>query len=78
MIVKIINAIINAIVSMAQALNLNLVAEGIETISQVNHLRELKCASAQGYFISKPLRIEDFVALCEQNHSLTFDSNLEA
>lgn len=72
------NAIINAIVSMAQALNLNLVAEGIETISQVNHLRELKCASAQGYLISKPLRIEDLVALCEQNHSLTFDSNLEA
>ena len=72
------NAIINAIVSMAQALNLNLVAEGIETISQVNHLRELKCTSAQGYLISKPLRIEDFVALCEQNHSLTFDSNLEA
>ena len=72
------NAIINAIVSMAQALNLNLVAEGIETISQVNHLRELKCTCAQGYLISKPLRIEDFVALCEQNHSLTFDSNLEA
>lgn len=72
------NAIINAIVSMAQALNLNLVAEGIETISQVNHLRELKCASAQGYFISKPLRIEDFVALYEQNHPLLFDSNLEA
>lgn len=72
------NAIINAIVSMAQALNLNLVAEGIETISQVNHLRELKCTSAQGYLISKPLKIEDFVALCEQNHSLTFDSNLEA
>ena len=72
------NAIINAIVSMAQALNLNLVAEGIETISQVNHLRELKCTSAQGYLISKPLRIEDFVALCEQNHSLIFDSNLEA
>lgn len=72
------NAIINAIVSMAQALNLNLVAEGIETISQVNHLRELKCTSAQGYLISKPLRIEDLVALCEQNHSLTFDSNLEA
>lgn len=72
------NAIINAIVSMAQALNLNLVAEGIETISQVNHLRELKCTSAQGYLISKPLRIADFIALCEQNHSLTFDSNFEA
>ena len=72
------NAIINAIISMAQALNLNLVAEGIETISQVNHLRELKCNSAQGYLISKPLRIVDFVALCEQSHSLTFDSNLEA
>ena len=68
----------NAIVSMAQALNMNLVAEGIETISQVNHLRELKCTSAQGYLISKPLRIEGLVALCEQNHSLTFDSNLEA
>ena len=72
------NAIINAIVSMAHALNLNLVAEGIETFSQINHLRELKCTSAQGYLISKPLRIEDFAALCEQNHPLSFDSNLEA
>lgn len=69
------NAIINAIVSMAQALNMNVVAEGVETISQVNQLRELKCTSAQGYLISKPLRIEDFVALCEQNHPFLFDSN---
>ena len=72
------NAIINAIASMAQALNMNLVAEGIETISQVNHLRELKCTYGQGYLISKPLRIEDLVALSEQSYSLTFDSNLEA
>ena len=47
--------LINAIVSMAHSLNLKVVAEGVETESQLNYLRQIGCDYAQGYYFSKPL-----------------------
>lgn len=72
------NAIVNAIVSMGHALKLDLVAEGVETVAQVNYLRDLKCCSAQGYLISKPLRIEDFADLCKRDRLPSFNSLWDA
>jgi EAL domain-containing protein (putative c-di-GMP-specific phosphodiesterase class I) len=40
---------------MAKALNMRIVAEGVETIEQLNVLRNLNCDEIQGYLISKPL-----------------------
>jgi diguanylate cyclase (GGDEF)-like protein/PAS domain S-box-containing protein len=42
-----------AIMSMAEALDMSVVAEGVETIDQVNILHNLSCDEIQGYFISK-------------------------
>jgi len=47
--------IIQAIVEMAHGLNLELVAEGIETQLQLDYVKNFKCHYGQGYFFSKPL-----------------------
>lgn len=44
-----------AIVSMAHALGMTVVAEGVETARQMQILRELNCDEVQGYFVSKPV-----------------------
>ena len=48
-------AIVTAIITMAQSLKLEVVAEGVETQQQVDFLRARGCLAAQGYFFSKPL-----------------------
>ena len=57
-------ALTRAIVSIAQALNLDLVAEGLETLPQAELLRQLGCEVAQGYWLSRPLAAEAFAAWC--------------
>ena len=44
-----------AIVTMAHALGMRVVAEGVETLSQIKTLKSLHCDEIQGFYISKPL-----------------------
>jgi EAL domain-containing protein (putative c-di-GMP-specific phosphodiesterase class I) len=55
-------AIINAIIALGRALDLIVVAEGVETKEQEEFLREQKCDEEQGYLISVPLPAEEFAA----------------
>ncbi|QKD82533.1 PAS domain S-box protein [Thermoleptolyngbya sichuanensis A183] len=48
-------AIVAAIVALGQGLNLNVVAEGVETIDQLAKLRSLQCEEMQGNLFSRPL-----------------------
>jgi len=48
------NAVIRAIISISKLSNVNVAAEGVETIEQVNNLQLLGCHTLQGYFFSKP------------------------
>ena len=48
-------AITNAIITLAHALEMKVIAEGVETRSQLNLLEELQCDTYQGYHCSKPL-----------------------
>lgn len=50
--------IVEAIIALAQKLNLGVTAEGVETPEQLAKLRELKCKYAQGFFFSRPLERE--------------------
>jgi EAL domain-containing protein (putative c-di-GMP-specific phosphodiesterase class I) len=47
-------AIVAAVISLSHALGLRTVAEGIETIAQVDRLRGLGCDLAQGFYFAKP------------------------
>jgi diguanylate cyclase (GGDEF)-like protein/PAS domain S-box-containing protein len=47
--------IVQAIVTLAESLNIDVIAEGLETVEQLAQLRAMKCKYAQGYFFSKPL-----------------------
>lgn len=52
-------AIIKAIIALADSLNLELIAEGVETKSQKDFLVKHKCDNIQGYIYSKPMSIKD-------------------
>lgn len=52
--------IVNAIIKMAHALDIGVVAEGVETIEQANFLKNLGCAYMQGYYFSKPIPVDEF------------------
>ncbi|MBL8860796.1 MAG: EAL domain-containing protein [Planctomycetes bacterium] len=52
------SAITTSIVLMGKSLGLAVVAEGVETRSQVEFLRVLECDEAQGYFFSRPVPAE--------------------
>jgi diguanylate cyclase len=49
------SALLSAIVTLARALNMEVVAEGVETVTQLNKLAALNCDQAQGFLLSKPL-----------------------
>ena len=53
-------AISKTIINLGHSLNLKVIAEGVETIEQVNFLTENGCDEFQGYYFSKPLGPADF------------------
>ena len=55
--------IVRTVIALAKALNLNVVAEGIETIHQFHQLRILGCEYGQGYLFSKPLPVAEIAKL---------------
>jgi len=48
-------AIVNAIIAMAGSLNLDIIAEGVETPEQIDYLAGCGCNAFQGYWFSRPL-----------------------
>lgn len=55
--------IVRTVIALAKALNLKVVAEGIESIHQFHQLRILGCEYGQGYLFSKPLPVRDIERL---------------
>jgi len=53
------HAIVSAIVAMARSLNIQVVAEGIETWQQLEILRNMGCSLAQGFLFAKPVPAND-------------------
>ena len=56
-------AIVRTIIEMARTLGFTVIAEGVESQSQVAFLRRFGCHQAQGYFFARPMPIEEFIAL---------------
>lgn len=60
-------AMIRAIIGLGRGLNLNVVAEGVETLAQVNLLRSQQCYDIQGYWFSQPLSASAMTDFLTQN-----------
>lgn len=59
-------AIVRTIIAMANSLNINVIAEGVETDEQLQSLLKKGCTHYQGYLFGKPVPIEQFDALLRQ------------
>ncbi|MGO5051102.1 EAL domain-containing protein [Lachnospiraceae bacterium LCP25S3_G4] len=57
--------ILNSIIRMSNWLDLPVIAEGVESVRQVEFLRSIGCEYAQGYFYSRALAIQDFENLLD-------------
>jgi EAL domain-containing protein (putative c-di-GMP-specific phosphodiesterase class I) len=68
-------AIVRTIIAMAHNLNLDVIAEGVETAEQRQILLEMGCVHFQGYLFGKPVPIEQFTALFAQAPSFSKDLN---
>ncbi len=66
-------AIVRTIIAMAESMELEVIAEGVETIEQRQLLQNSGCMKFQGYLFGKPVSIEEFDFLLSQNMS-TSDS----
>lgn len=62
-------AITEAIVQMAKSLKLAVVAEGVETLAQQEFLSKLECDYLQGYVISPPVALNEFLPLLSRTLS---------
>jgi predicted signal transduction protein with EAL and GGDEF domain len=62
------SAIVPTIISMAHNLKLQVTAEGVETLEQLDYLRTQFCDEAQGYLFSKPVPSDEFLQLLQRPH----------
>ncbi|MDF2906677.1 MAG: MorA [Herbinix sp.] len=57
--------IISGIISLAKALGLKVLSEGVETVEQLEFIKSSSCDMAQGYLFYRPMPIEEFEQLIE-------------
>lgn len=60
-------AVTDAMLALGHTLNLDIIAEGIESESVLEYLLSRGCQQAQGYFFSKPMRGDDFASWYKEN-----------
>jgi diguanylate cyclase len=63
-------SIVQAIISMAKALDMRIVAEGVEREEQIATLCEMGCDYLQGFLLSRPTLAADIPSLLQRRHAL--------
>ncbi|MHC8357697.1 putative bifunctional diguanylate cyclase/phosphodiesterase [Pseudomonas sp. LB3P81] len=58
-------ALVSAIISLGRSLKLNIIAEGVETLEQLNFLKAHQCEEGQGYYFSKAVEPDAFARYLE-------------
>ena len=61
--------LVKTIIILGHNLKMKVIAEGIETHEQLEHLKSMSCEYAQGYFFAKPLSVKDIEIRFLQNNS---------
>ncbi len=65
------NVMVTNICNMAKALELDTVAEGVETTGQLNEAKACGCSAFQGYYLDKPMSVDEWRGkICELQHPL--------
>ena len=63
-------AIARAIIAMAHSMHMHVIAEGVETLAQLQFLRESGCDQMQGYYFSRPVPAEDYARMLIEGRRL--------
>ena len=63
-------AIVSSIIALAHRIGLRVVAEGVETEAQLEHLREQGCDEIQGYYFSRPVSATEFAQMLKAGKHL--------
>lgn len=61
--------IVTTVIVMAQTMNLEVVAEGVETEAQIKFLKQRNCFTMQGYYFSRPVPAADFAKVLLANNN---------
>ena len=67
--------IVGSVISMANRMGIDTLAEGVETEEQRNALRYLGCSRLQGYYYSRPLTLDKVIGLVTQSHRFPFEKH---
>ena len=57
--------IVSQMVTLVSLLDMDVIAEGVETVEQARFLQEKGCSEMQGYYFYKPMPVDDFEAVLE-------------
>ncbi|MHB1117708.1 putative bifunctional diguanylate cyclase/phosphodiesterase [Sideroxydans sp.] len=64
-------AIVTAIIALGHSLGMNVIAEGVETTTQLARLREMGCDEIQGYLFSRPVSAAEMTRLLQNGETLS-------
>ena len=67
------SAVVFAILTLAQNMNVQVVAEGLETEDQLAQLQALDCDAGQGWYFARDMNVMDATALLEKGGSMAVD-----
>jgi diguanylate cyclase (GGDEF)-like protein len=67
-------ALVSAIISLGRSLNLTIIAEGVETLEQLDFLKAHQCEEGQGYYFSKPVEPDAFARYLESVKPAPFNA----
>ncbi len=62
-------SIVKAILALARALNLRVIAEGVETQAQYDYLKELGCNEGQGYLYARPMPFDELLKFIREKQA---------
>ena len=61
--------IVRATIDLAHNLDIKVVAEGVESLAAAQKLQELGCDYAQGFYLGRPMEVDDLITYLEKNNS---------
>ncbi len=65
--------IVKTIITLAESLGLDVIAEGVEQNDQLEHIRQLRCRYGQGYLFARPMKQEDAEAWLSNENGFSKD-----